>query len=255
MQSQCLTWQGTVGGLAALAVLATCGLISFADPPPAKNDPPQPLSEETVQAWKKAGAHVGWVSVNPDGGYFPEFYSEKRGRAGEVPAFGFSVWTAGVLPKLPVPGAAFGLSLGRAKVTDAGLKELTGLKSLQSLNLVGAKVTDAGLKELAGLKSLQSLDLGGTKVTDAGLKELAGIKSLQSLNLYNTRVTDAGLKELAGLKSLQSLDLDSTRVTDAGLKELAGLKSLQALSLSGTQVTDAGVAELRKALPGCQIRR
>ena len=44
-------------------------------------------------------------------------------------------------------------------------------------------MTDAGLKELAGLKNLQTLDLGGTQVTDAGLKELAGLKSLQSLNL------------------------------------------------------------------------
>ena len=172
MQSQCLTWQGTVGGLAALAVLATCGLISFADPPPAKNDPPQPLSEETVQAWKKAGAHVGWVSVNPDGGYFPEFYSEKRGRAGEVPAFGFPAWTAGVLPRLPVPGAAFGLNLWDTGVTDAGLKDLAGLKSLQSLALGGTPVTDAGLKELAGLTSLQSLYLYDTKVTDAGVAEL-----------------------------------------------------------------------------------
>jgi len=33
-------------------------------------------------------------------------------------------------------------------------------------------VTDAGLKELAGLKSLQSLDLFITHVTDAGIKEL-----------------------------------------------------------------------------------
>ena len=33
-------------------------------------------------------------------------------------------------------------------------------------------MTDAGLKELAGLKSLQSLNLHSTKVTDAGLKEL-----------------------------------------------------------------------------------
>ena len=44
-------------------------------------------------------------------------------------------------------------------MTDAGLKELAGLKSLQSLNLQHTKVTDAGLKELAGLKSLQTLDL------------------------------------------------------------------------------------------------
>ncbi len=48
-------------------------------------------------------------------------------------------------------------------------------------------MTDAGLKELAGLKNLQSLSLGRTKVTDVGLKELAGLKSLQTLDLYNTR--------------------------------------------------------------------
>jgi internalin A len=33
-------------------------------------------------------------------------------------------------------------------------------------------VTDAGLKELSGLKSLQSVVLFGTKVTDAGVAEL-----------------------------------------------------------------------------------
>ena len=33
-------------------------------------------------------------------------------------------------------------------------------------------MTDAGLKELAGLKSLQTLNLFHTQVTDAGLKEL-----------------------------------------------------------------------------------
>ena len=47
-------------------------------------------------------------------------------------------------------------------MTDAGLKELAGLKSLQTLNLSNTKVTDAGLKELAGLKSLQALDLNDT---------------------------------------------------------------------------------------------
>ena len=62
------------------------------------------------------------------------------------------------------------------------------MKSLQSLSLRWhAEVTDAGLKELAGLKSLQSLHLGNTKVTDAGLKELAGLKSLQSLDLVGTQ--------------------------------------------------------------------
>jgi len=130
------------------------------------------------------------------------------------------------------------------QATDAGLKQLGGLKNLHYLDLWATPVTDAGLKELAGLKNLQSLNLGWTKVSDAGLKELAGPKSLQTLDLSFTKVTGAGLKELAGLKSLQTLDLGWTKVTDAGLKELARLKSLQDLSLRGTKVEGAGLTEL-----------
>jgi internalin A len=43
---------------------------------------------------------------------------------------------------------------------------------LQSLNLCSTQVTDAGLKELAGLKSLRTLKLDIGNVTDAGLREL-----------------------------------------------------------------------------------
>ena len=57
-------------------------------------------------------------------------------------------------------------------MTDAGLKHLSGLNSLQTLKLSDTQVTDAGLKEIAGLKSLQWLDLRGTQVTAAGVAEL-----------------------------------------------------------------------------------
>ena len=49
--------------------------------------------------------------------------------------FQFSAWKEGVLAKLPDPGVPFGLCLNLTKVTDAGLKELAGLKSLQALYL------------------------------------------------------------------------------------------------------------------------
>ena len=129
-------------------------------------------------------------------------------------------------------------------VTDAGLKELAGLKGLQTLGLNVTQITDAGLKQLAGLKGLQALHLGGTGVTDAGLKELAGLKGLRTLSLGDTKVTDAGLKELGGLQGLSELYLYKTTVTDAGLRELAGLKRLRLLDIRGTQVTDAGLNEL-----------
>jgi internalin A len=121
-------------------------------------------------------------------------------------------------------------------VTGTGLKELAGLKNLQTLELFGMK--DAGVKELAGFKSLQTLGINGD-VTDAGLKDLA-----------------AGLKELGGLKNLQKLDLqNNSQVTDAGLKELTGLTTLQTLWLYRTKVTAEGVAAFQKDLPACKISR
>jgi hypothetical protein len=96
-------------------------------------------------------------------------------------------------------------------------------------------VTEAGLKELAGLKGLQALDLGGTNVTDAGLKQLAALKGLETLSLFGCEeVTDAGLKELVDLKGLKELNLSHTKVTDVGLKDLADFKGLQALLIDRT---------------------
>jgi internalin A len=256
MQKQSTTWLH----LAALAVLACCGL-GGCSPVPApkpkiqdadKKLEPRSLPREIAKAWSDAGA---------------------EGFDGDMPRFTLKSPLEGVLAKLPDPGAAFELWLVDA--TDGGLKGLAGMKSLQRLQVLKTKenlksqVTDAGLKEVAGLTNLQWLTLPGTQVTDAGLKELATLTSLQLLSLEGTQVTDAGLKELAGrkLRHVQipeaartdlglknflaacapptDLNLMGWKVTDAGLKELAGLKSLQKLTLHGCEeVTDAGLKEL-----------
>jgi hypothetical protein len=203
---------------------------------------PQPLPQKVGAAWMKAGAAVYWVGQWKFGN--PEFRDAENVKEGDVLTFKFFVWKPGLVAKLPQPDRGFGLSLGYARVTDAGLKELARLKRLEELDLDAARVTDAGLKELVRLKELHALNLDATALTDAGLKELARLKKLRSLGLKQTGVTDAGLKELAGLKRLRSLGLGNTRVTDVGLKELAPLKRLRELDLSSTRVTDAGLKVL-----------
>src|SRR5262245_8147215 len=132
MQPRCSTWQGTVRGMAALAVLATCGLAGFAAPPEAKTDKPKPLPEMIVTAWKAAGAEVGWLRLNKFDNL--DFVAEKEGKPGDLPAFRFVNWQGGRLAKLPAPALAFGLDLHNSFVTDAGLKELARLKNLQTLD-------------------------------------------------------------------------------------------------------------------------
>jgi hypothetical protein len=133
-------------GLAALCLWAVCATASFADLQPGKTEPPKPLPEEIVQAWEKAGARPGWIGLNKYGKFL--FAEEATGLTGAVPAFRFSGWKDGVVAGLPVPAAPFGLDLDRTSVTDAGLRELAGLKSLQTLNLSLTQVTGAGVGEL-----------------------------------------------------------------------------------------------------------
>ncbi len=87
---------------------------------------------------------------------------------------------------------------------------------IYSLNLRGTAVTDKGLEELKGLKSLVRLHLERTKITDAGLAHLAALENLEYLNLYGTEVTDAGVQSLAGLKKLKRVYVWQTKVTEEG---------------------------------------
>jgi hypothetical protein len=155
---------------------------------PASAQPPKPLDAKVIQAWKNAGAEVGWMGA--DG------FSLKE-KPGYVPAFRIKDWQAGQFAALPVPKEAFGLDLRRGPPRNGLVRELAEMKSLQALSIAGTSLTDRALKDLAGwLKNLETLHVDSAKVTDAGLKELAGLKKLQTLVHSNTQVTAAGVAEL-----------------------------------------------------------
>ena len=162
---------------------------------------PTTFDDAVAKAWKEAGAEIGWMRLSGPEETVPGRLSfDKTATRGSIPAFEFQRSPEG-LSKLPVPTVPFGLSfshdINKNYVTDALLKQLAPMKTLQYLNLSGeTEVTDAGIKELAGLTQLQAIDLNLTQITDAGLKELSGLKQLKALYLRNTKVTDAGEKEL-----------------------------------------------------------
>jgi hypothetical protein len=73
---------------------------------------------------------------------------------------------------------------------DDGLKHLTGMKKLKSLNLHGQRVGDAGLAHLGALKGLEELYLSGDHLTAAGLKHLEGLQELRRVWLDHSRIPD-----------------------------------------------------------------
>ncbi len=131
--------------LGALAVLLGVGLGGGTALGQAEGAP-GPLPPALAAAWQKAGAEVGWMRPHPIG--YLQFVPGPAGKARDVPAFRLSRWRAGMLAKLPVPAAPFGLYLVGTEVTDAGLKHLAELKQLRGLDLRETKVTAKGKADL-----------------------------------------------------------------------------------------------------------
>lgn len=225
------------------------------------------LPEDIVNAWKKAGAQVGWIRINRmlD---TSQFIQMTEGEPGDVPGFYFTATTKG-LSNLPSTTRPVGLmtensparfvddawlkgiwalpnlqvlELPHSRLTNASLEEIGKLAELRRLNLwEAAAVTDSGVKQLIGLNKLESLRLDRTRVTDAGAVMLAELKNLRDLSINNCPLTDKGVQALAGLSKLRSLSLGGTDLGAAGLKELTALKELQFLGISKTPTTDAGM--------------
>jgi hypothetical protein len=134
-----------------------------------------------------------------------------------------------------------------AKVTDAGLEHLRGLRQLNHLILVSEDITDDGIEHVAVLSNLIYLHLGSTQISDAGIEHLVRLKGLKNLELRDApAVTDAGLAQLATLPKLQWLSISHADVTDTGVAHLAAMDNLFMVRLGQVPVTDAGVAYLRR---------
>lgn len=59
-----------------------------------------------------------------------------------------------------------------AKVTDAGIRHLVSISTLQILRISETGVTADGIKLLSSLTNLFVLDMGGLPVTDTALSSL-----------------------------------------------------------------------------------
>ena len=78
------------------------------------------------------------------------------------------------------------------------------LDSVSPLPTSGFRLTDAELREVSGLKQLRILGGHASGVTDVGLEYLSEVQSLQYIHLEDARITDGGLAHLKKLKHLEA---------------------------------------------------
>ena len=181
----------------------------------------------------------------PDAGWVERLGGQvERAADGRIIAVDLSgTWaTDADLRKLGALGSLERLDLSETRISDAGLEALAGLPAVVDLRLRFAEfVTSYGVAHLREWPALERLDLRGTKVTSSVFEHLARIRTLRSLDLSSTEVDDAGFEELVALPKLEELSCGANRLSGAALAALKMLPSLRRLDLGGIQRVDSGL--------------
>ncbi len=127
------------------------------------------------------------------------------------------------------------LILSESSITDRGLANLTNegrqpLPSLQRLHLDDTKISQDGLRFLSGSRDLSELWLEGTAITDGAV--LDQFPKLKELGLGHTSLTTDELQEIiARFPQLNLLTIDGLHLTETMARTLADLPELRDLYL------------------------
>ncbi|EOY25009.1 Leucine-rich repeat family protein, putative isoform 1 [Theobroma cacao] len=117
------------------------------------------------------------------------------------------------------------------KVTDASIRHLLSISTLEKLWISETGITANGVALLSSLKNLSVLDLGGLPVTDTVLNSLQALTKLQHLDLWGSKISNKGALVLQRFSKLSFLNIAWTNVTI-----LPNLSSLECLNMSNCTI-------------------
>ncbi|MCB1235691.1 MAG: SUMF1/EgtB/PvdO family nonheme iron enzyme, partial [Verrucomicrobiae bacterium] len=153
------------------------------------------------------------------------------------------------------------LAIGSPNLTDAGLREIAKLFSVEYLTIDDSRATDAGLAALGRVNRLKNLAIRGDAIAGTGLGPICGLPELNDLRLMCPGLTDVAFEHLSRAKSLRKLRLaergvkPAAALTDEGLVPIANATWLAELWLprNDTGLTEAAILALKEKMPRTNV--
>lgn len=143
------------------------------------------------------------------------------------------------------------------QVTSKGVKAISRISTINSLEIGGPGLDDEALKHIASMTGLRMLTVMFSKnVSDKGVAYLTGMKLSKLILTDNQQVGKESLKYISTMKELIKLDLRGSQIIDRTgdqLKVLRGLKKLKEIYLLEVQTSPAAIERLKKIMPDCRI--
>ena len=96
----------------------------------------------------------------------------------------------------PIASNILWMDLSGREVSESGFRVVRDCVNLRRLQLSFSNITDEELEHLSGLRYLETLNLVGTRVGDAGLAHLRPLGRLRTVYLWQSAVTQDGAEKL-----------------------------------------------------------
>lgn len=144
------------------------------------------------------------------------------------------------------------LEIGGGNISAAGILHLKGCPGLTRLYIHDIRLSDAALAVLGSLPRLEALSLPRTGVTGEAIRRLRTPDALRVLNLSDDEISDGDMTQMARFKNLEVLALQNTRVTGAGLDALEGMARLNVLNVGNCRIVDGDLKHFR-SMPNLRI--
>ncbi|MBC8289365.1 MAG: hypothetical protein H8E37_03520, partial [Planctomycetes bacterium] len=138
------------------------------------------------------------------------------------------------------------VELPNSTIDAAGLKSLSGVRTLKRINLSGAAAVNAdGLTALSQIPQLADLDVSRNTLMGANVTGLLATMPLVRLNLAQTSVNDEGLSNLASIQTLKDLSLSFCPITGLGFRNAFKSSQLTKLAVAETNFGEHGLMAVR----------
>ncbi|MBX9722205.1 MAG: hypothetical protein K2X81_12470, partial [Candidatus Obscuribacterales bacterium] len=155
-----------------------------------------------------------------------------------------------IVKSIPPKSKLRSLSLSNIEsLNSESFAALSGLTSIQSLDLSRTSINDKDISTLKPMPALKELNVSSAPLKKPDFTALSKFKQLKTIKFTETGLESSCIKSLSQCVSLTDIQVDQTKVSNDALPYFANMPNLQRLDVYGAGCSASYINKFKKEHP------